>query len=637
MVINKSLDPYKQIIAAMLRDVQTIHGIVFTPRSLRLTIQKMEQRSEREGIGFLTKTLPRLAKCLDKALAEEITFNQASHGFKTMPSSELPRFLGELFERVFSHSGRILPTPCVRSIKVLRDILYLFYKLEVPCAPDDEQHVLDQFVKTEEEVRKWNSHWETFDHTHRPPATEVLRLRQWKVIHTAHQLLNRVFEHFDERDIQPRHGPGSVSTKEKLWAKYVWTNVSSRITSVYPLDEYYFVSMSHVCDRLEELNSLTTESRPARVILVPKDSRGPRLISCEPVDFQWIQQGLSRSVVHHVEGHPLTRCLINFTDQGPNRRAALLGSTRGEYATLDLKEASDRVSLGLVRLLFPERLVASLMACRSSETVLPDSTILSLHKHAPMGSALCFPVMALTVWALLNSAALHAYPSRDQFTSYEAEWTHERILVYGDDVIVPANFAARAISTLEMCGLKVNTDKSCTKGFFRESCGMDAYKGTPVTPTRIRTVWSTSPSPSAYTSWIAYANMMYKRGYYHAYDVIVRELNRTYGYIPTSDMRLACPSLDGTPHQTVPVPRRRNNKSLQKLQYYVTDVEPVKIRKKIDGWSMLLRFFAEAGSSPSVSSNHPQEQQEPEDLESSCFDASSYTKRSECKLVKRWR
>lgn len=584
MDTNKSLDEYK-FIAALLLDVSTSHSEVFDRRALRLTTDKVAKRVQKEGIGFLTKTMPRLAKAFDRALTGEVPLSAKEHRFATLPFSELPRFLGEFFQRVFSHDGRVLSTPCCDSIKVLRQILYLWYKYELPYTPDEEQQVISKFERTEEELAVLTHRLQRCADCCEPDGE---RLRNCfsainsPLIRRARIRLSRVFARFDPSDIYPRHGPGSVSTRERLWGKYQWTSVSPRIIAKYPLDAYFYASLGHVCDSIDEINSVDLKESPAQVCLVPKDSRGPRLISEEPLTFQWVQQGLGRAIVRHVEKHFLTRNAIHFTNQQPNRQAALEGSRTGELCTLDLNEASDRVTVGLVRLLFPEPLLGFLLASRSLSTRLPDGRELILHKFAPMGSALCFPVLALTIWALLTAGCTDA-------------GLRKKILVYGDDVIVPKAYARDAMNILESFGLKINRDKSCTSGFFRESCGLDAYAGIEVTPVRFRTVWSHHPCPEVYTSWIAYANEMHKRKYYNCYESIVSRLFSIYGAIPAVDMQLACPSLVDVPENWLPS-RRRTNYALQKQEYRVRDVEARSIVKELDGWKMLLRFFSEGCS-----------------------------------------
>jgi hypothetical protein len=577
----KSLDSrLKPIIKALLCDAQALHSDVFTHRALKLTYRKVCERLDSEGIGFLTKTMPRLGKALDRALSSNDPLSVPYE--RKLKGTQLPRFLGELFSLVFDNDGRVLPTPCVASIKTLRNVLYAMYKLRISYSSDQEQDVINSFIKTEDEVRLANIRLESLNNSLSNPldrSPDNVGVERARLVRRARTLLARVLCSFDPLDVVPGHGPGVVSTRERYWNKYTFTAIPTRITDVFPIDTYFYVSLSHVCDRLHVLTGHGETESPARVILVPKDSRGPRLISCEPLYLQWLQQGVSRALVRHVESHRLTTRRVNFTDQGPNRIGALLGSVSGKYSTLDLNEASDRVSLGLVRLLFPSNIVNVLEAIRSQNTELPNGRILPLHKHAPMGSALCFPILSLTVWAILNAAASDAD-------------TRERILVYGDDVIVPTAFAARAMSELEYYGLKINRSKSCVDGLFRESCGMDAYKGIDVTPTRLRVPPTSHPEPDHYEAWISYANSYYHKGFFNVYDCIVAELVRLYGPIPHSGMSLTCPSLVEESLRSSEI-RRRNNRFLQKMQYYVRCVKGRVVRKDIDGWSMLLRYFTE--------------------------------------------
>lgn len=641
MALSKSLDDSYNLIAAALVDVHRTHKVWFNSRSLKNTKGKVYKRLLSEGIGFLTKTMPRLGKAFDKAISGAQPLNCVELGFKPQVNdTKLPSFLGEFFNRVLQQDGTLLQTPCATSVRVIRQLLYLFYKYELPYTHEQEQQVVSKFEKTESDLSTLrpklqeigamvaDTHslrrvWAPFNGTHQAQAG---------VIREARILLNRLFAFFDPSDITPRHGPGAVATKQQLWDKYLWVNISAKITEVYPLDAYFFASLGHVCDTPNTLMRLGQETLPARVILVPKDSRGPRLISCEPVDFQWVQQGLGAAIVELVEKHDTTRYNVHFTDQSPNRYGALLGSTRdrayaeaGRYSTLDLNEASDRVSTELVRLLFPEHLFRYLEACRSTCTQLPDGRVIELQKFAPMGSALCFPILALVIWALLSGGA----PDQD---------TMDSILVYGDDVIVPTAFAENAMSILESFGLKINRDKSCTSGLFRESCGMDAFNGIDVTPVRLRTVWEPSPSAGVYTSWIAYANSFWDRQYYCVYNLIVDRLLLVYGSIPDDDMvSKSCPSLRCVPEYSKPKQTRINH-FLQKREWRVWDVKAPSIRKEIGGWSMLLRYFTEAGRARrSFSSDGVNTAQRLPFEGIEAFTASQYTSRRKSKLVRRWR
>ncbi len=628
MVSNKSLDEY-ELIAALLHDASKAHGLVFNTRACSLTTKVVERRVRKEGLGFLTKTLPKLGKALEKALAENEPLNATKLGFAAMHGTELPRFLGEFFSLILKPDGNVRPDSEAKHVKVVLELLYCFYKYEVPYTDEQEQQVISRFEKTEEDLSTRHPFFQKMEEDLRDCT--ILGRRQpygpfttQGIVREARILLQNVFSTFDPLDIRPRHGPGAVATKQQLAEKWQWSNVSNRITDYYPLDAYFYANLSHVGDRLDTLQGITQQDLPARVILVPKDSRGPRLISCEPVDFQWIQQGLGRAIVELVEGHRLTRDNVRFTDQTPNRFAALCGSLAGKYSTLDLNEASDRVSVDLVRLLYPEHIFVYLNACRSSSTELPDGSILNLNKFAPMGSCLCFPIMALTVWAILTAAA----PDAD---------TRESIYVYGDDVIVPTKFAGSAIEHLESFGLKINRDKSCTGGLFRESCGMYAFKGDDVTPVRFRTVWSSTPSPEVYTSWISYANSLWDRQYYSAYYYIVKHLTRVYGHVPSEDMHLACPSLRRVPADARPNAKRWN-RHLQRWQYRVYDIKSPTKHIEIDGWLMLHRYFTECPSSLTSYSQVGTQQGKRLPFEGvDAFAVCQYTKRRTSMLVRRWR
>jgi hypothetical protein len=584
---SKSLEVVLNLICQVLHDALASHGV--NTRAISNTLQKVRDRTGCEGLAFLTKSLPKLGKCLDEALSTNKPLTRSMHGWKAMRGSELPLFCGELFSGVFDKFGQVLPSPDAKCVRSLRTILRLFYKYKTPYCSAQEQVVVDQFISADRSLEDSDRSIDTI--SRRLDLTYALNKRAYLrrirnpvedlhlVLRDARFLLSDLFAHYDPLDIVPRHGPGTVSTKERLRDKFRWTNVSSKLTDLWPLDAYFYASNGHVCDAYKDFASLSSATLPARVILVPKDSRGPRLISCEPVDFQWIQQGLQKSLYDLVEHHWLTKFNVFFTNQEPNRFGALLGSSNGRYVTLDLKEASDRVSLKLVTELFPEHVKRALVAARTEQTRLPDGSLMNLRKFAPMGSAICFPILALTIWSILSAGA----PDLD---------TRESILVYGDDVIVPSSFAASAITLLESFGLLVNRSKSCLSGFFRESCGMDAFQGVCVTPVRISALWQESPHPDAYDSWISYANSFFERSWFRSYNYIVEELEHIYGSIPTRDMGLTCPSLAGPTN--LRWFKTRVNSALQKVEYRVRVTESLKERYIDTGWIELLRYFTEA-------------------------------------------
>lgn len=571
----------QRIFASLLYDLHRLYKTWYNHRESSLDYRKIEQRVSSEGVSFLTKSLPRLAKAFDKALCSgHFDFT----GFQKDPVTKLPKFLGSFFVRVFGKDGMVLPNPCTDAIQGIRQVLYLVYKLELPYEPEQEATVCANFVS--------NDAWLP------DPSAECWlpeRSGGQHVARVARSLLHKVMGNFDPRsaDVVPRHGPGSVATGEQSWEKMHFKRIYSAIDAFYPYTEYYYSGMTQLCDELDALQSMEViPSGTAKVVLVPKDSRGPRLISCEPLEYQWIQQGLGRAVMRHVESHPLTKGVVNFTDQTKNRDAALHSSLSGERATIDMKDASDLVSMSLVRALFPQHLVEALEAVRTTATTMPSGVVVTLKKHAPMGSCLCFPIEALCFWALLVADRVVRLGEKPSQAS-------AKVLVFGDDIVVPSRDAEDAIETLEMFYLKVNRSKCCIQGFFRESCGVDAYKGIDVTPLRLKKVWRRRRDPSVFTAYVDYANSLWQRGYRTTAGLLAQWLGESYGPIPRCNIgdRTSVPSFCFDPIG-IPEPRTRFRKEstcgagkpwYSVMEHYVWYSSCSTQKVEPDRWSELFR------------------------------------------------
>lgn len=428
----------------------------YRPYVTELDIKSFERRVLSEGLPFLTQVLPRIGKALDSYLS---TFEWSSVvGFSSRSVScpnigcdcgqpiAIPVFLGKAIERSLRGDSH--------AIDCVRQLTYMFYKLEVPYADGVVAATLEKFIKTDQDVGA----------LHLAQNVEIS-----EHIRKMRSYVYRVLAKTNPWDIRPSHSGGATACKTPNKDKYHRLRYSEKIDRYFPYDKYFFVSPSHLCDRLQELEESPAVDPRARICLVPKDSRGPRIISCEPAEHMYIQQGLMRKLYGIIETHDLTSGRVNFTDQTINRALAREGSVTGLLSTLDLSDASDRVSMELVRLVFPPEWVEAFEACRSESTVLPDKTEVKLNKFAPMGSACCFPVEALVFWA-----------------SAVATTGHVNVFVYGDDIIVPAGDTHAVIQGLESIGLLVNRTKSYWQGNFRESCGGDFHLGVDVTPVRIR-------------------------------------------------------------------------------------------------------------------------------------------------------
>jgi hypothetical protein len=558
------------MLCALYRDVASAYPAL-KKSTQELELKLIRQRFNSEGVAFLTKTLPRFAKAVDMALATDTPLNVST--FERRRGACLPKFLGWLTECIFDDSGMERGDSCSIALKHLRQILYLFYKLEMPYSESDVSRVIEEFKATDAGFCQ---------------ALQISDPRHKYEIKYAASLIKRVLGGVDPRGITPKNGPGSVATGEQPEEKPYFKREYRQATSVYPISEYYYFNGAHMSDCLNEygLNTRTSsgELRPwevldvstAKVVLVPKDSRGPRLISMEPLEIQWLQQGQNALIVKSIEASWLTSGHVNFQEQGINRYLAWTSTMEGvirdpnkrgsrlyksDYEIMarsynkgmgldphvdytdedvqsrkawhnadlpglevvptplvsaDMKEASDRVTVWHVTALFPLNWVEALLATRSDRTILPDGEVVNLNKFAPMGSAVCFPVEALVFWALAIASIRCSHPrfaSRNDGKSLLAE-LRKRVWVYGDDLILYAEDYSIVKQSLERTGILLNANKCCTAQFFRESCGLDAHKGIIVTPLRIKECVGSHWTGQSLMSYVSYSNEAYRRGYY---------------------------------------------------------------------------------------------------------------------------
>lgn len=509
--------------------------------------QTFDRRLVNEGAEFYARGLTSLRTALLTGLEKGQFELDGPYLFKKRKGSRLPTFLYRGWAAIFDDSGRVRDIVNVDAVSCLNQLLAVFGKIEGGHTPESELQCISNFVKNEEEVRTWNRVLASYtnmlpDHLVRLPSpidrykyrfikggtdymfTNMVSTESYAhrcgvssekplidgnyldlFILEARRLVRRILSAEDPRDIRPKHGSGASACSTLVSERYGTPRYIKSIDAIWSYSEYFYLSPGHLSDempgRVEGVGIPTThkwlddleEYTPcAKVLLVPKDARGPRLISCEPRETMWIQQGVLGKFVTCLEAHPLTKGLVNFTDQSINNYQAYRASITRDSATLDLKDASDRISMNLVRAIFPRNWVDALEACRSGATELPDGTVVELSKFAPMGSALCFPVMALTIWSLLTAAANMSQTERSVKASGALARANKAfawdnpVYVYGDDIIVPSSFAECAMLVLESVGLTVNTNKSFVRSLFRESCGGEYYNGWEVTPVRLR-------------------------------------------------------------------------------------------------------------------------------------------------------
>jgi len=233
----------------------------------------------------------------------------------------------------------------------------------------------------------------------------------------------------------------------------------------------------------------------SKMTTVPKDKDKRRTICCEPSGNMALQLGcavLIEKALQHI-GLDISR------QPSYNSFLARVGSTNGDLATLDLKSASDMITPRLIELLWPRSWYTFFMCCRSDYTSvqfkgevgnLISNQIVKLNMMSTMGNGFTFPMMTLTIAALLY-AVNEQHKSQPFSTKIRKDLDVEETFLYavfGDDVIVKTIYFDSVCSILHRAGLIVNVEKSFHTGFFRESCGGDYYHGQNVTPFYVKSL-----------------------------------------------------------------------------------------------------------------------------------------------------
>nr|QDH91146.1 MAG: RNA-dependent RNA polymerase [Leviviridae sp.] len=458
----------------LAREILTDVGIwchVSTSRDYKT----ISTRFENEGLSFLTITLPKFCDdfqiCLDQELCDPSLFS----GFTKRKST--PEFLGGLLDLIFERdSGRLLEVPSIDAIRAIRQICLAFGKINLPCSDARVDSAIIKYLECEKDVRKYER---TF------PSKRKAFMRMSMLLWA--QLLSNCDKAVYTKSVYPKHGPGATADKlvgNNKWNQFEWP---ARLEREFPMAEYAFSSYSEYLACEPSISILEPGAeRPVRVITVPKTLKTPRIIAIEPTCMQYTQQAILQCLVAEIERDDNAFNFVRFISQEPNQTLAKEGSLDSSLATLDLSEASDRVSNQHVRALLSRygSLFRAVDACRSRKADVPGHSVIRLSKFASMGSALCFPFEALTFCTVIFLGIQNAL--NRPLTKKDIKSFYGRVRVYGDDIIIPVEYVDPVVTELESFGFVVNRNKSFWNGKFRESCGKEFYAGHDVSITRVR-------------------------------------------------------------------------------------------------------------------------------------------------------
>ena len=570
----------------LLEDFSRLNPAV---KGLERDLVTLEKRFENEGYGFLAIALP----ALDDALVLGLSTGKFTcpPGFKPTRWGTIPRFLSGMFCEVFDpFTGNLKEHVDFGILKSMREILRLFKKIQMPESEVDKLHAkaVTEFFRCDIEA-----------------GQVIIPDRQRHLIESVSRILLQRLNSKPLNDAVYKHGPGAVF--EGFRPNQKWQGLSDSIRKFeFDLDRYGYDIMeinqnpqSSSDEGFRSMPSLsndefTSKDRAsgckARLITVAKNSTSRRTITVEPLLNQFRQQGLNTVLRDCIKEDSILRLCLDLTNQEYNQKLALEGSLLDNWATIDLKSASDLLSVQLVRAVFGHRegFFEAMMDCRSTEVECSLAATTDLRKFAGMGNALTFPVQSVCFAVVMIASILD---SRGESPSY---WKVRRaarlVRVYGDDIIVDTRYAQHGVNWLHDVGLKVNVKKSFLKGNFKESCGVDAFRGVDITPLYVKQrPDQTEASPELIKNYVSISNLSWMRGLYKfsnaVKDIVEDLLRKRLPLVSHNSGALGwhCRQDAMTPHKWC--------RNTQALITKTLVIAPLKRSDRLDGYPALLKFF----------------------------------------------
>lgn len=513
------------------------------------------------GIHLYVVDLPNAGKHFDRCLATgEYTVSGLPLTKRSSPRSVIPKFLRGLLRLIFSDDGRLKADADVQAVFFVRQIYLCAKKAELPSSDSDIFNAVEEMIAIDQALPEPAKFWECLSPTiadidlvgfadddyyqqkirERSPTSQSYYERLLWYMDIICPYITTTLGSYDPSEWSFRHGPGAVSEKSGFPDKYSWQFWPDRLDHTFPIADYgyhNYAAWAHGSD------TVSTDECPSRLIAVRKTYKKPRLIAAEPTANQWCQQNMWHYISRRVSQSWISN-FIRFRDQSRNQELCLYGSYTGSLCTIDLSSASDRVTCHLVGKVFRAnpRFLLAMQACRTrtlKQTMfnnLPE--VIVLKKFSTMGSALTFPVQSLIFLSVALSTILLVrgkYP-----TPKEVQALAEEVSIFGDDIIIPNDIRGSLGDSLEFFDFKVNDNKSFSEGNFRESCGVDAFRGEDVTPT----YWKAPPrsNPESIASTLEVSRNFYKKFLLNTSNYVASTIPRDFPLVPfDSDVR-ALPS-----------------------------------------------------------------------------------------------
>jgi hypothetical protein len=559
-----------------------------------MDINTIHERIKHEGLSFLTITLPTFGKDFQYCLDQGFVVPKAFLSFRKTGSC-LPSFLRGFTEQVFdNNSGVLLDNPDIDAIIAIRQLTLIFGKMLLPCTPERERKAMSEYVQCDMEVG---------DVEATLPDSDVHEFGR-----VAQLLFGDLFSVLDRKvydgSIVPKHGPGAVAERLTSNGKYRSKYWTARLEEVFHVGDFLYPNSRHIGDCYEDDGIDFHEpgaELPSRVISVPKTQKTPRIIAIEPSSVQYVQQGILEVLMQKIHSSFLNE-FIGTKSQEPNQLLAQKGSDSRDLATLDLSEASDRVSAKLVSELMRNHPLSkrAVFACRSERASVPGFGDIPLSKFASMGSALCFPFEAMVFLTIIflgiEKEQGHQFTKKSEFLDFLGE-----VRVYGDDLIVPVRYVHTVVDLLEHFGARVGRSKSFWNGSFRESCGKEYYAGHDVSIVKVRRVFpSRRQQVAEVVSLVELRNQLYFAGNWATVQWLDGKITKVLSHFPVVEP--TSPALGR--HSFLGYVSEKEDEYLHRPLVKAHVVSSVSPRDPLEGSGALLKFFLKRGVEPTFDKEH---------------------------------
>lgn len=295
--------------------------------------------------------------------------------------------------------------------------------------------------------------------------------------------------HFANIANNGKTGPGSSigTDRTDFLGKMFEGNMSVTDLSLYKAYVNTLTGRWLEAEKLRSSNFETLVVESSNLTTVPKNAETNRTICTEASLNMFFQLGAGAIIEGLLKRHHS----IDLSQQPDiNKRMARIGSLTGEFATIDLKSASDTISYKLCEFLLPRGVLGLLDLFRSKSTMHSRRKI-ELHMISSMGNGFTFPLQTMIFASLVCATymSLGIKPVRRLRRNYS---------VFGDDIVVLSEAFDAVCLTLNGAGFIVNDQKSFSTGAFRESCGGDYFQGHDVRGVYLKEVTNEQDAYSAF-------------------------------------------------------------------------------------------------------------------------------------------